>query len=92
MNWKEFLKPTIAKIILLIIFMIISVLFLGTTRMDAPSNWGWPFPVYVSGCNFFGGGCVNEFVWFDLILDIIFWYVISCIIVIAYHVNKKKKK
>jgi len=63
--------------------------------MDAPSSMGWPFPIYVSGCNWsfdpnIKPTCFNDFVWIGLILDIIFWYVISCIIIVAYHVNTKQ--
>lgn len=35
MNWEKFFKLTVIKIILPIIFMLISFLFLGTTRIDA---------------------------------------------------------
>jgi len=92
LTWREIFKPTIVKIILLIILMLISLTFLSPQVMDVPSYWGWPFPIRVKGCNFWGGGCVDEFFLHGLILDIIFWYFIACIIVVAYHVNTKQVK
>jgi hypothetical protein len=82
MRWKRFLKSTIAKSILLIIFML---------RLNTLTSQGFPFPIYATGCKFFGEGCINRFVWIDLILDIIFWYVISCIIVFVYEWLKKHR-
>ncbi|MBN2042262.1 MAG: hypothetical protein JW754_00485 [Candidatus Aenigmarchaeota archaeon] len=73
MNWEEFLGPDILKILLMIIFTIITTL----------TMYGFPLR---SVNILFGGEC--GFDYFFMIMDIIFWYVISC--VIAGIVNKIK--
>lgn len=74
MNWKEFLKPTIVKIILMIIFTVITTLLF----------YGLPLNNTII---YFGGPA--QFDYFFMIIDIIFWYLISCIIAsIYYHFRK----
>jgi len=97
---KEFLKPTLGKIILLVIFTIMSSLpvFHPITKDMCPMYpdafcteilIGLPMGFYAEGSGGFSGrGFVNlryEF----LIIDILFWYLISCLI---FWVYKKVKK
>jgi hypothetical protein len=94
MNLKEFLKPTISKIILLIIFLIATstpanVLVYGA---DIGLNHGFPFNFY--GCC--GGPPLrvgqtvpSYFHVQNFIIDIIIWYILSCVIVSICYKFKK---
>lgn len=76
MNWKEFFKISIGKIILTIILLLVA--YIASWKIS--SGTGLPlgfFNVY------FGAPTSINFVF--LIIDIIFWYVISCLIINLYH-------
>ena len=98
MGWKEFSKPTIGKIILFIILMgglnwwIIS----SYVILDAMALVGLPLGFYPIG------GFMEwpdkpapptlEFSWFNLTIDVLFWYVVSAGTVSLYHEIKKQKR
>ncbi len=97
MKWKEFFKPTKGKII---IFVIISLFIFGKIflyedliiRQGYPST-GYPLPFYNIINLGVPGGPVGpleaqpNFV--NLAINLIFWYLISCLIFWGY--NKVKK-
>jgi len=86
MNYKEFFKPTIGKIILFIVLFLISFFILSKFFILAgdPFPQGFPFTfVQFSGCSTPSpNSCWDTKMtsYFNLFLDIIFWYLISCII------------
>ena len=64
MNWKEFLKPTIAKILItLLVVVILCSLYL---------------PLFLT------------YPWWRWVIAIIFWYLVSCLIVFSYDWLMKK--
>lgn len=92
MNWKEFLKPDWRKILL---FVILSILlsaipnFVIEIPVFCGLSFGIPLPFYCSlilPFDFNGG-----FVITNLFVDIIFWYLLSCLIVWIYGKLKKEK-
>jgi hypothetical protein len=112
MKWKEFLKPTLAKVILLLILIIITTLFFYTVTSKSSTANGFPFQAYscfYTDTNFICqipnqirisamvfpirfGNFVNENYLFEgLLLDMILWYLVSCLIVWIYNVVNKKK-
>ena len=105
MGIKEFLKPTILKIILTIIFIVVSLLFVyfpaplwieesnNIATIDFYTNIrGFPIPYLIINI---GGGVVQGFsiFYFGLLIDLIFWYLLSCLIIFIYNkVGKNKNK
>lgn len=95
MTWRNFFKPTIAKLIIfLILFCIFSYLFMEyrTILPDAIPEFGGPFGFYSKTTYSFGMKLekpVFNISLLNLIIDIIIWYFISCILVflcsVMYH-------
>ena len=90
MNWKEFLKPNWKKIMIMIILLLISsiripkvCLFIGTS---CPESYGLPLVFYEIG---YLDNVTNSPI--NFIIDLIFWYIVSCIVVTIYDKFKKKK-
>ncbi|MBI5733813.1 MAG: hypothetical protein HY973_02625 [Candidatus Kerfeldbacteria bacterium] len=91
MNWKKFFNPTVGKIILFLILIIISTLF----YKDITEGYGgwplhfWPIKIYgAAGFKTF----VNTppFLILNFMADIVFWYLISCGVIALYNkINKK---
>ena len=89
MGWKDFLKPTIWKIILFLVFSI-SLFINWSDCLNCPDSFeytGLPLPVFISG-GFVG--YLNKLMPSNLIIDLAFWYLLSCLIFWLY--NKVKKK
>jgi hypothetical protein len=92
-NWKKFLKPDWKKIVVfVVIFGLVGFLvwpsFIWAT--DTPTSIGFPFTFYVPE---FRWGPVYSPARFSvsfLTLDIIFGYLISCLIIWIYDKRKKK--
>ena len=89
-NFKEFFKPTIANIILFLIligglnYLIISNTFID----DATILVGIPLGFYPVGSTYVQYGkpmpTIPNFSVINFIIDIIFWYVISAVIINLY--------
>jgi hypothetical protein len=99
MNWKRFLKPDWRKIILTVILISLSFLYIyEPVIMDAYEAYrGLPmfYWKYFTGTGLIVPGMnlpepVTEFLYLNLIIDLIFWYFLSCLIIWIY--NKVKKK
>ena len=90
MSWKKFFSPTIANVILFLILIAISVLF---SKNLTYGYGGWPlyfWPIKSFGvAGFTGFETAPPFLILNFIIDIIFWYLVSCGIVSLY--NKFKK-
>jgi len=90
MNLKDFFKPTLGKVIIFLILMvglnywIISSTFVSDARILIGLPLGF-FPIG-SSMIFFDNITppTVTFSWINLILDIIFWYLISCLIIGLY--------
>ncbi|MEK6841272.1 MAG: hypothetical protein AABW57_00640 [Nanoarchaeota archaeon] len=95
MKIKEFLKPTLGKIILFILLMgVINYFLISTTVvLDARILVGLPFGFYpIGGFMIWPGGPsppVVEFSYLNFIIDLIFWYLISCLIIAWYKSSKR---
>ena len=91
MSWKEFLKPNLRKIFLFLI--------LGIILFNMPWFWipaccdftyykGLPLAVYYWG----GVTPVPEtFIPSNFIVDVVFWYTFSCIIILIFKKFRKVK-
>lgn len=101
MNWKEFFKPTILKVILLIAFIILSPMVLAMFGLNqfcdgGPCPEGFPFEfTYFPGSASSDG--ITETSWgfelksfWGLIGNLIFWYLVVCLIVFG--LGKLRKK
>jgi hypothetical protein len=100
MNLKEFLKPDWKKIILFLISLILTSVIsnfgfgIWWSGADIGINYGFPLSFYG-----YGGGpplrpdqpIPTYFNFVGLIGDIIFWYVVSYLIIWVYEKMKKKK-
>ncbi|MFH1445527.1 MAG: hypothetical protein ABIF08_03545 [Nanoarchaeota archaeon] len=99
MGWKNFFKPTIAKIVLfLILFLVTSVLnnmsLFFATCCDLGTNYGFPIAFYGYGGGpplLHGQQTPSYFNISILILDILIWYLVSCGIAGLYHKIRKNK-
>lgn len=107
MDWKSFFKPTIEKIVFFTIIFIMSCLGTLTLPdlilrknifcLECPDSFyikraiGLPIPFYSSGSNELGGQGFSYLEYKFLIFDIIFWYLVSCLILRFYEKNEKKK-
>ncbi len=102
MDWKEIFRPTISKIIIFLILMaglIYSVLS-DPGPLDAVILSGLPFGFYPVGSwnvgfyTFEDGSIILPHVGFSYVnfgMDIIFWYLFSCILVNGYKTLKTNK-
>ena len=82
MNLNEFIKPTIGKIILTItLFIVITYLFQYLIITYDATLIGFPSAFYTSSCGFKGTENCESFKIINFILDIAFWYLISCILI-----------
>jgi len=98
MNWKEFLKPDWRKIVVFVILFILSSFIsayfntiYSAIGFCSSIKAGFPlaFNTEISGIEC--GGDSSNFDIFSFILDIIFWYLLSCLIVWIYDKFRKKK-
>ena len=92
MFMKDFLKPTKGKIILMIIlFLIIPIIILYLFKepsLNLQFLYTLPLPLFISyGTDI--SGLTFDFKILNLIIDIIFWYLISCIMM--FFMNKIRK-
>jgi hypothetical protein len=106
MSWKQFLKPDWRKIIITIIILFLTIFYNTRTEiLPQPKTryyQGFPFEWWI----YEAGGTVIGYLIFNIpvellysgriiltgfIADIIFWYLLSCLIVWIYDKVKKKK-
>jgi len=95
MSSKQFLKPEWKKIavfiVLLIIFLVIYKYKLPLMRGELPYPFpakGLPLPIYIKGSEEMEGS--EKLLKVFLIIDFIFWYLISCLIIWIYDKLTKK--
>ncbi|MBW2990128.1 hypothetical protein KY348_00310 [Candidatus Woesearchaeota archaeon] len=93
MDWKEFFKPNISKLIILVVFILIFMVYPAykcstqTCILDAQMLVGIPLGFYpVGSAMCWGGKCPEplNFSWFNLVIDIIFWFIFACLLVAWY--------
>jgi hypothetical protein len=96
-NWKQFLKLDWRKIVItVVIFIMQSLIFLvWLGSWLGGSDLGLPFVFYRVGSSAMGiRGAVWEkdsFSLYYLVVDLIIWYILSCLIVWIYDKFRKKK-
>jgi hypothetical protein len=96
MDLKEFFKPTLVKIIIFIILMAgLNYWIISNTHvMDARILVGAPLGFYPIGSFMIWDSTAPpppsvEFSYVNLIIDLIFWYIISCLLVAWYKSTEK---
>ena len=89
MTLKQFMKPNWRKIVITVILFIISTAYVSFLGLDAPYLYGFPLPVYQLGGWPSG---YTGFIYLGIIVDFIFYYLLSCLIVWIYDKFRKKKK
>jgi len=97
MNWKKFLKPTVAKVITSPILLILVTFGWHTKVVEVPlggvGRFGLPFTWVISAAAGPGGHTVGGgIVWRNLIIDLLFWYFVVCSIVFLFKVVARKYK
>lgn len=90
MKFKDFIKPTTAKIIITLILIIITymVAYPFTICIPGPCFNGVPLGFYHpsgGGVDFSYGMKIN---YWNLLIDLLFWYLVACAIIFMY--NKKQ--
>ncbi len=78
---KKFIKPTVSKIILFIIFLVLSTIipfesFLGSWVKDGPI---FNYETIICGEQMFS--CAPQIYSFYVIFNLIFYYLLSCLII-----------
>jgi len=94
MNWKYFLKPTISKIIISVAIIVLTSLRNSATYCPGCTReaYGFPLTLYeLPGCEPVSVGCPSyAIVYIGLLVDIVFWYIISSLLIWLYYKVKKK--
>ena len=97
MGLKEFLKPDLRKI--LVFFVPLFVINRWSLTRPVPCDgrllYGFPLGFYPKGSNMgpplgYPPNPVVEFSWPNLIIDIVFFYLVACGIFYIYDIIKKK--
>jgi|SRR3972149_7653319 len=103
MNWKEFLKPDMKKIILFLVLFSLSYFF-GVSSYHGilqvvgvcynPILW-LPLAIVGGSCIFSSGGdlisIINQFPYsLGILATLLYWYFLSCLIVWIYNNIRKK--
>lgn len=94
-NLKKFLKPDWKKILIFVFLLVIAVIIIPimNARFGLYTiSIGFPLPFY--SCTFLVElGSLCSFAGYTYtIIDILIWYVLSCLIVWIYDMLRKKKK
>ena len=101
MEIKEFLKPTILKVIIFTISFIVFTFLTG--GYTSKSTWGVGFPFEIYGAPFMTSQ-FPDYIFLHIsplfqtslvpgiILNIIFWYIISIVLVLIYEKFRPNKK
>jgi hypothetical protein len=89
MDWKEFFKPTLWKILTFITLFIILTIFVNPLILlpsvdHASMIYGFPILIVEKWHTMGPSGVIEgiNFSWIGLIFNIIIWYIISCLIFI----------
>ena len=92
-SWKEFLKPTIGKIILTLVLTAVFAPFgdfdQGIRCITAPCPSGPPMIIFYLMALFKGYGDIHEIHYLEFVIGVIASYLFSCIIILIF---KKLKK
>lgn len=87
MDWKEFFKPTNGKVIVfLLLFIILNLLISGViiNSVEKKTSTGLPLPFHMKieyrGDLYLNmpGHTETRFLYWNLIIDILFFYLVSC--------------
>ena len=93
MDWKEFFKPNIPKLIILAVLILVFMVFPAymcstkTCILDAQIRVGIPLGFYpVGSAMCWEGKCPEplNFSWLNFVIDIIFWFILVCFLVAWY--------
>jgi hypothetical protein len=87
MNLKQFLKPVKRKIVVFVILaVILSQVKINFACPDCPTFQGLPFPIYTSGGLMLPIGIERTYNldYIPLFMDLIIWYLLSCLIAQIY--------
>lgn len=93
MNLKEFLKPTLSKILLTIILFSLSWFYIYEKHLGIDAGFvgrGLPFPFYTLERITIAGSCCPGIIWVGVISDLIFYYIISLFLMMIYEKIRNK--
>ncbi len=92
MDLKELLKPKLIKIVLFLLLLIISFLIriFIDSRMTGATRSGFPSITTITSVLPPEYEVESNTNYFNLLINLIFWYLISCLIVWLYEKYKKK--
>jgi membrane protein implicated in regulation of membrane protease activity len=86
MNWKQFLKPDWRKMVLFVILLILSLLYeWPCTRSSVCRGL-----IFSYATKFFLSDNY-DILWVQFVLNIVIWYLLSCLIVWIYDKFRKRK-
>ena len=102
MNYKEFLNPNWKKVLILSILIASAYFYVNNCNGDVSTSpvscisRGFPFPFltlhrYFSAVDFSTTVLKKEIHYFNLIIDIVSLYLLSCFLTIVYNKIKAKK-
>lgn len=94
MNWKEFLKPDWRKIVIFVILFVMLIIIANLYPPKLIPSWLENLNIIFYFPDFFIFEILKlsiSTVIFLFILDLIYWYLLSCLIVWVYDKVKKKK-
>ena len=93
MDWKKLFIPSISKILLTLLMLILSCFRLKIEQGVDTSFSGRGFPITFFNVEhwFIGAPSKQIIVWQALLFDLIFYYLISVILVYLYNLIRKNK-
>jgi len=92
MNVKSFLKPTVAKVVLLLVLFISTSLLAGVHSQvenfyGFPGSFAWLMLIYDSPTPAAWNYDIGA-----MAVDVAIWYLVSCALVTAYEASKKRTR
>ncbi len=98
MGLREFFKPTKGKIIISVLLLILTFFYITSVpgiTINKYTGHGLPFYYIVEIIPLTSLGETNfSFEYTSLVFDIVFWYILSCLVIYLYNKNvlKRNKK
>ena len=95
MNWKEWIIPSISKILLTIFMLVLSWFYIYESHISIDAGFigrGFPLPFYrIEGITI-AGSIGPKILLPGLIIDLIIYYLISILVVFIYSNMRKNEK
>lgn len=89
MNWKEFFKPNEIKIVLTVIFFLVSIIIFKD-NFTPQIYVGFPLLFYLKSFGDMVNPGPDKIIYQNLFIDLILWYLLSCLIMFIYEKYVKR--